>query len=485
MKKFTLIKKVLAFALAAAMTMGLAACSDNGKGDKTSSPSSTPTSSKDTDESTPSEETSDLVDPTAKYEPYDLGGRVITIANNWDEKPPNTAYVPDPATDSADVLAKLERMKMVEEKYNCKIEYINVAYDDRIEKITSSVMAGAPIADLIGLDIGQILPLAQKELIIPYDDIIPANADVINEQIAVVPQGKLFGKIYAIEGSGLPVVGDCLAVNMDIINSLGLEKDPAAMWESGEWTWDAFMEVAKKATKDTDGDGKIDQWGISGPVQPILEMLTASNNSNFFDDAAKKENFSSKETMEALDMFNKIYNVEKVGRVVNEYADYDANKDAFMDGKSAMWWAPQWIFPDGENKIKLNFTFISTPKGPSSEGNESFLMKMAGKCMLKGTKDPQYVYQIWEELCVPYDLDFEGKREGTMEWLQGKFPTQVDVDRFLKICGEGAKDDASNGIPEYPTGTIVDGIIAQGKTPAQAVEENKLIAQGKIDAIFK
>ena len=29
-----------------------------------------------------------------------------------------------------------------------------------------------------------------------------------------------------------------------------------------EWTWDKMLEYAKNLTRDTDGDGIIDQWGL-------------------------------------------------------------------------------------------------------------------------------------------------------------------------------------------------------------------------------
>ncbi|MGG5753478.1 extracellular solute-binding protein [Zafaria sp. Z1313] len=46
-----------------------------------------------------------------------------------------------------------------------------------------------------------------------------------------------------------------LYYNTELFEEAGIDAPPA--------TWDEFVETAKKLTKDTDGDGKIDQWGIS------------------------------------------------------------------------------------------------------------------------------------------------------------------------------------------------------------------------------
>ncbi len=42
------------------------------------------------------------------------------------------------------------------------------------------------------------------------------------------------------------------------------KKDPVELYEAGEWTYDKFLEYMEYFTRDTDGDGEIDQWGL-GP----------------------------------------------------------------------------------------------------------------------------------------------------------------------------------------------------------------------------
>ncbi len=67
-----------------------------------------------------------------------------------------------------------------------------------------------------------------------------------------IKDAKMLGGTY-----GMPIEAANPAVlfyNKDILEKLG-EKPPK--------TWEDFRRIAKKATKDTDGDGKIDQWGFS------------------------------------------------------------------------------------------------------------------------------------------------------------------------------------------------------------------------------
>ena len=39
----------------------------------------------------------------------------------------------------------------------------------------------------------------------------------------------------------------------------------------GEWTWDDLLRIAQKVTRDTNGDGKTDQWGIQVPYTDLSE----------------------------------------------------------------------------------------------------------------------------------------------------------------------------------------------------------------------
>ncbi|MFH1928840.1 MAG: extracellular solute-binding protein [Chloroflexota bacterium] len=62
------------------------------------------------------------------------------------------------------------------------------------------------------------------------------------------------GKLYGMPES---IMNKALAYNKDMFDAAGLA------YPDDTWTWDDLLEAAKKLTLDTDGDGEIDQWGIS------------------------------------------------------------------------------------------------------------------------------------------------------------------------------------------------------------------------------
>lgn len=64
---------------------------------------------------------------------------------------------------------------------------------------------------------------------------------------------------------GLPVgmFTDALIYNVDLFNQAGLP-DPPHDYDDTSWTWDKFLDYGKKLTKDRNGDGIPEIWGIDG-----------------------------------------------------------------------------------------------------------------------------------------------------------------------------------------------------------------------------
>ena len=61
------------------------------------------------------------------------------------------------------------------------------------------------------------------------------------------------GRMHAMPGDYMTMV---LFYNTEMFKAAGLNPDKPPK------TWDEFLQYAKKLTRDTDGDGKVDQWGF-------------------------------------------------------------------------------------------------------------------------------------------------------------------------------------------------------------------------------
>lgn len=410
----------------------------------------------------------------------DMGGATITLAYNWDYVPATTDYVYNPETDGPGVLEDLEAMKAIEAKYNCRIVRINLDWNQRVPAITSSVMNGDYLADLILLDQAQILPLAAQDMLVAFNSFVPATDDLFTEKQILTSGGKLMGNDYAVKAVGDSSAGFMLGVNLDLVDELGLE-NPVDLYENGEWTWEKMKEICIAATKDNDGDGKNDTWGLSGAPYEIAFNLIAANDGYMADLANRKQGLDDPKTMEALNYFNDLYFVEKVAYVAEGgLDDWNGNRGAFLQANSVFYQIQDWLLG---NAVEYNFAIVPYPQGPSNESGNNFLWSVSGWTMPKSCPNPEWAYLVLQELTAYKTL--EERSQGNIDWLGGMLQTEEDIYRMREIANGKALMDESSGLSNFPNYSMIWAMFNQGKTPAQVVEENKQVAQDSINEFFK
>ena len=139
-------------------------------------------------------------------------------------------------------------LKEFEEQYDAKINLEIIPWANYEEKYMTGIAGGQGpdvgymYAEMFPsfIEMGALRPIAEY---VTQED---------RDNYFYLDRGVMFGKQY-----GLPIILGNPAIlyyNADILNELGVE--PPTNWEE-------FKDIAIKATKDTDGDGKIDQWGFA------------------------------------------------------------------------------------------------------------------------------------------------------------------------------------------------------------------------------
>jgi ABC-type glycerol-3-phosphate transport system substrate-binding protein len=135
-----------------------------------------------------------------------------------------------------------------EEENNVEIELTIVGWDTYEEKYTTGITGNA------GPDIGYMYAEMLPEYI-EMGALSPLGEYVSEEQkenYIYYDKGNMYGEQY-----GLPIVVGAprvLFYNKAILEELG---------EEAPVTWEDFERISNAATKDTDGDGKTDQWGYA------------------------------------------------------------------------------------------------------------------------------------------------------------------------------------------------------------------------------
>lgn len=128
--------------------------------------------------------------------------------------------------------------------------------------------------------------------------------------------GEYGGRQYALPYEVVPTL---IFVNKTLLNREGLTSP------SADWTWEDLYQICKAVTKDTDHDGKLDQFGTYN--YGWLEAAYSNGASPFSVDGRTCD-FTNQETAEAIRFISEINDLYEGRQVTME--DFDAGNVAFM-----------------------------------------------------------------------------------------------------------------------------------------------------------
>lgn len=411
-----------------------------------------------------------VTEPAPTEEPAaevpDLGGRVIKVSAWWDLKPAGT---------TASEKARLAKIAEVEKKYNVKFEFVNVPFEEYLPKFTATVLAGEPFADIVQLEYKAALPAILKGQLLPLSDFTTSASNINNEANLIMKAPAIAGGEYAFDD---PFTGGSgMHYNRDLFKKLGLP-DLQELYASGQWNWDKFMEIAKLATKDTDNDGKIDVYGYSGWPTDLFRSFTAANGGFIVDEKAGTQGFTDPKTIEAAEFVNRMYNVENVVKVKTGNKTDWQETNTFKDGDVAMFMAAAWNL----GGLTFDMGLVPIPNGPQGSPEVTYANNaQSSKFIPKGVKDPQLVYQIYEETFdIPNTQEFPSQ-----EWLESIYNHEEDIfimRDHINGTGQILLDDA---YPDFPIYKFVEDIIVNNQSVTATAEKYKPEAEASIAKLGK
>jgi len=250
-----------------------------------------------------------------------------------------------------------------------KIQETRVSWTDAASQLMTSIMGGvAPdivIANpstvarfrAIGAfaDITDLIPEKIK------NSFVPAAMDIMTNQD---------GRIDGIAGEGCTWA---LFYRKDLFEEAGLDpNDPPE-------TWEELVEYAQALTKDTDGDGKIDQWGYGWPVQAENAtdywenfLWQAGSDIVSFEDGNWKSKLAEEESIKGtqfmVDLVQK-YKVSPVGLVDMNWEDVT---NGFVFGNFAMMHNGAWVTGSVQSKgpeLEGKWGTVPLYAGPAGRAN--------------------------------------------------------------------------------------------------------------------
>jgi multiple sugar transport system substrate-binding protein len=345
---------------------------------------------------------------------YNFRGRTITYATWWETKP-------QPGRSEREDL-RLKREAEVAKKYNVKIDYMTIPWGEFMAKYITTVMAGDAMADIASVQIDWFYPtLLLNNFCLNLSSLNIFDFRAPKFQRETVDFATLDGGVYGYEIGRIEPRG-VIFFNKTLFEREGLP-DLYEVFFNYEWTWDKMLEFAKKITKDTDGDGIVDQWGIGGATGRVWCGLLLSNNAHFIDISDKRQprfSMGDPNAIEALQFFQDLAVKHKVMLVKPDGAPYDYPVQAFLDGKMGMLCAQLWNIDKMRDNMNDEYGIVLFPMGPKMKEYTAEASGHHLKTFPVTVKNPEEVAIVENALTEPYKIGRELRviEEKNEEWLE-------------------------------------------------------------------
>jgi len=215
-----------------------------------------------------------------------------------------------------------------------------------------------------------------------------AQSELIHESDFFTPTIEAFrfeGHLWCIPQNVSSLV---VYYNRDLFDAAGIDYPP------DDWTWDEFLSRARALTRDTDGDGQIDQYGVG--LSPSLFRLAPfiwQNGGELVDDPLQPTRLAldSPAALEALRWFVDLQVQEGVAPdLVAETAEDSESR--FLNGRLAMYLNSRRGVPTYRTITTFEWDVAPLPRGRQAAG----ILHSDGYCMAAAASNKAAAWALIE-----------------------------------------------------------------------------------------
>lgn len=400
----------------------------------------------------------------------DFRGATITLVGNQ--------------TDAAFQAGGIKEGRIEEAKKLFNIKEINFLYRPGAEAMMTRIMTGEATHDIFDADWrDQYFAMAGHDMFYPTNELLPAeyfdnlySVDYTMQKdiLSIGETSYTFGHNY---GSNFRPTS--MVYNQSMLERAGLP-DIYDLWKAGKWTWEEAEKLAIAVTRDTTGDGNVDQWGIAWRR---IDYALHINNAQFIKKDADGRYRYGWADEEAIWIFDKVAEMYREGYIVPKDLD-GANR--INSGNVLM----QFGADNPEKGVADNGDILVTaplPMGPHTDRPIYPEWAIRYAAIPVTAENPAGLIALHDFLYRKDDLEFD-------PWLRNevatRFPNQKSTEHLVYAINTWAGDvEWVNGLSQTSDisvswGADIQPLFLGEESPRSYLEAKRPVAQAEIDQLF-
>ncbi len=342
-----------------------------------------------------------------------------------------------------------------------------------VDTILRGVMAGKVFTDVAEVSLAMSRTLAQKKALLNLNQIPTIKGDwhenggtasaTINENrfgIALPYQNQVTLGIF---------------YNEQLVKRYAPTVDIQALYTKKEWTFDAFRDLAKQCTVDTNEDGKTDLYGLVAGSQ----FLGMAGYANAGGNALLKEGkvevaFCNDDAIDALHWAKDLFKVDRSWKYL---ADIHTGAEFFGKGQAAMFACYSYVSGEVAKTADFEMGFVPMPIGPAQKEHITPVFDTPVYVVPKTSVRSIVQVGCWLNAIADLSEDL----------------LQVSVERLAEngVTQEGCNNYETmirTATPDYSTGVFSGNVITVAERLATLTEKEvaavRAVAQQELDEFY-
>jgi ABC-type glycerol-3-phosphate transport system substrate-binding protein len=240
---------------------------------------------------------------------------------------------------------------------------------------------------------------AERHALLPLDDLVASDKFDLSVYFkTMVDAMSSNGKLYGLPWDFGPLM---LFYNKTLFDKYNV---PYPSSDPSKWTWDAFLDAAKKLTHQSAGAGDTDTWGFFAPPELDRGMygFILEGGGDLQDPSMRKATLNTPQVVKAMQFYDDLINKYHVAPPLTDTRNANATGEQWPTGNYAMMQEGTWMIQEFARTAKsFNWDIALLPAGP--DGSQSFVAG-SGYSITAKTKHKK---EAWEALKAMAGTDAE------------------------------------------------------------------------------